>query len=185
MPASRSILIGWLIADTTNYDRLRAGLPGRAEGDKIGNNGADAAIDLGIAWVPRVSIMIAVFTRGSSPTAAQFKEVSGPWGSVRHLVWPERRRILHPTPSLEAVAMKQSAQSCECPLAPHRSGPLSPTPRPGEGREDGKVDLLAGLTPACRADPRETLVLRAETPAPSLNSAAARTSQCCLEPGDP
>lgn len=75
-PASRSMLNGWLIANTTGDDRLRAGLPAAwVKGDKTGNNGADAAIDLAVAWAPRAPIIIAAFTRGASPTAAQFKEV--------------------------------------------------------------------------------------------------------------
>ena len=75
-PASRSILNGWLIANTTGDDRLRAGLPGAwVKGDKTGNNGADAAIDLAVTWASRAPIIIAAFTRGGSPTAAQFKEV--------------------------------------------------------------------------------------------------------------
>lgn len=75
-PASRSILNDWLIANTTGDDRLRAGLPEAwVKGDKTGNNGADAAIDLAVAWGPRAPIIIAAFTRGGSPSAAQFKEV--------------------------------------------------------------------------------------------------------------
>ena len=75
-PASRAILNGWLIANTTGDDRLRAGLP-RAwvKGDKTGNNGADAAIDLAVVWAPHAPIIVTAFTRGGSPTAAQFQEV--------------------------------------------------------------------------------------------------------------
>ncbi|MHB8286859.1 MAG: serine hydrolase, partial [Caulobacteraceae bacterium] len=75
-PASRDTLNGWLIANTTGDDRLRAGLPGAwVKGDKTGNNGGDAAIDLAVAWAPHAPIVIAAFTRGGSPTAAQFREV--------------------------------------------------------------------------------------------------------------
>ena len=75
-PASRRILNGWLIANTTGNDRLRAGLPGAwVKGDKTGNNGGDAAIDLAVAWAPHAPIIIAAFTRGGSPTVTQFKEV--------------------------------------------------------------------------------------------------------------
>ena len=75
-PVSRDVLNGWLIANTTGDDRLRAGLPGAwVTGDKTGNNGGDAAIDLAVTWAPYAPIIIAAFTRGGSPTQAQFKEV--------------------------------------------------------------------------------------------------------------
>ena len=75
-PASRDILNGWLIANTTGDNRLRAGLPGAwVKGDKTGNNGGDAAIDLAVIWAPQAPIIVAAFTRGGSPTAAQFEEV--------------------------------------------------------------------------------------------------------------
>lgn len=75
-PPSRNILNGWLIANTTGDDRLRAGLPGAwVKGDKTGNNGGDAAIDLAVTWAPHAPIIIAAFTRGGSPTAAQFQKV--------------------------------------------------------------------------------------------------------------
>ena len=75
-PTSRSILVNWQIANTTGGDRLRAGLsPAWPEGDKTGNNGRDATIDLAVTWAPRGPIIIAAFTRGGSPTAEQFREV--------------------------------------------------------------------------------------------------------------
>ena len=45
------------------------------KGDKTGNNGGDAAIDLAVTWAPQAPIIVAAFTRGGSPTAAQFEEV--------------------------------------------------------------------------------------------------------------
>ncbi len=75
-PAARSTLNGWLISNTTGDDRLRAGLP-RAwvTGDKTGNNGGDAAIDIAVTWSASAPIIISAFTRGGSPTSAQFEDV--------------------------------------------------------------------------------------------------------------
>ena len=73
---SRSTLNGWLVANTTGDNRLRAGLPKAwTTGDKTGNNGRDAAIDLVVTWSLDAPIIIAAFTRGGSPTPAQFEAV--------------------------------------------------------------------------------------------------------------
>lgn len=56
---------------------MRAGLP-RAWviGNKTGNNGKDAAGDIGLLWRdPDTPIIISVYTRGGSPTEAQFKSL--------------------------------------------------------------------------------------------------------------
>ena len=74
---SRRTFTGWLLGSKTGGDRLRSGLPGAwTTGDKTGNNGADAAGDIAVTWTPSgTPIVIAAYTRGGSPTAAQFKAV--------------------------------------------------------------------------------------------------------------
>ncbi|MCQ8240315.1 class A beta-lactamase [Rhizosaccharibacter radicis] len=76
-PASRDRLIRWMVACETGLDRLRAGLPARWRvGDKTGNNGADAAGDIAMAWAdPSTPIVICAYTRGGIPTQGQFKEL--------------------------------------------------------------------------------------------------------------
>lgn len=51
-PASRALLQGWLLANTTGGQRLKAGLPsGWLIGDKTGTNRSDSN-DIGIVWPP-------------------------------------------------------------------------------------------------------------------------------------
>jgi beta-lactamase class A len=57
----------------TGAKRLRASLPGTWKiGDKTGNNGKDASSDIVVAW-PKADtpILIAAYTQGGTPTAAQ------------------------------------------------------------------------------------------------------------------
>ena len=73
--ASRKLFVGWLLGCRTGDDRLRAGLPqGWAVGDKTGNNGKDAAGDIAVAW-PKggAPVVVAVYTRGGSPTPEQLR----------------------------------------------------------------------------------------------------------------
>ncbi len=72
--ASRRTLTDWLVHCRTGGNRLRAGLPSQwIIGDKTGNNGQDAAGDIAIAWPhPDVPIVMSAYTRGGSPTSAQF-----------------------------------------------------------------------------------------------------------------
>jgi beta-lactamase class A len=74
-PSSRALLMLWLRQCRTGAARLRAGLPrGWAIGNKTGNNGKDAAGDVGVLWRdPDTPIIISVYTRGGTPTEAQFK----------------------------------------------------------------------------------------------------------------
>jgi len=74
---SRRTLTAWLVDCQTGGNRLRAGLPrGWMIGDKTGNNGTDAAGDIAVAWPKAdVPIIITVYTRGGSPTPAQFDAV--------------------------------------------------------------------------------------------------------------
>ena len=76
-PASRNRLAGWLVDCRTGRDRLRAGLPADWRvGDKTGNNGADAAGDIAVAWPkPERPILICVFTQGGTPDAAHLADV--------------------------------------------------------------------------------------------------------------
>lgn len=75
--SSRAKLTRWLLGCQTGANRLRGGLPKNwVIGDKTGNNGADGAGDIAIAWPdPRTPIVIAAYTRGGSPTPAQLETV--------------------------------------------------------------------------------------------------------------
>jgi beta-lactamase class A len=72
-PGSRAQLTDWMVRCQTGANRLRAGLPaGWRIGDKTGNNGADAAGDIAIAWPrPDAAIVMAVYTQGGKPAPAQ------------------------------------------------------------------------------------------------------------------
>jgi beta-lactamase class A len=76
-PASRAQLTDWMVNCKTGANRLRGGLPGGWKvGDKTGNNGKDASGDLAVAWPrPDMPILIAAYTQGGTPTAAQIKAV--------------------------------------------------------------------------------------------------------------
>jgi beta-lactamase class A len=76
-PASRERLTDWLIGCQTGANRLRAGLPKAwMIGDKTGNNGKDAAGDIAVAWPkPGAPVLLACYTQGGSPTAANLDEV--------------------------------------------------------------------------------------------------------------
>ncbi|MGD0192036.1 MAG: class A beta-lactamase [Rhizomicrobium sp.] len=53
-PPSRTMLTGWLIADTTGAKRLRAGLPqGWRAGDKTGTSGNGCFNDVAVIWPPK------------------------------------------------------------------------------------------------------------------------------------
>jgi beta-lactamase class A len=74
---SRQRLIGWMLNCKTGNNRLRAGLPKDWRiGDKTGNNGNDASGDIAVAW-PRADrpVLIATYTQGGSPSAAQLEAV--------------------------------------------------------------------------------------------------------------
>ncbi|AHY55383.1 class A beta-lactamase [Bradyrhizobium japonicum] len=78
-PASRTQLTEWMVGCETGANRLRGGLPaGWKIGDKTGNNGKDASGDIAVAW-PKldnkadVPILIATYTQGGTPNAAQIE----------------------------------------------------------------------------------------------------------------
>jgi len=67
-PGSRERLTSWMIACQTGANRLRAGLPKAwTVADKTGNNGADAAGDIAVAWMGAAPILICAYTQGGSP----------------------------------------------------------------------------------------------------------------------
>ncbi|MCA1385808.1 class A beta-lactamase [Bradyrhizobium sp. BRP23] len=72
-PASRALLTDWMVNCKTGANRLRGGLPaGWKIGDKTGNNGKDASGDIAVAWPkPDTPILIAAYTQGGTPSAAQ------------------------------------------------------------------------------------------------------------------
>ena len=74
---SRERLTGWMRNCRTGDDRLRAGLPTDWRvGNKTGNNGKDAAGDIGVAWPPSSGpLLVCVYTRGGTPTAGQLETV--------------------------------------------------------------------------------------------------------------
>lgn len=76
-PASRDRLTEWMVNCKTGAKRLRGGLPGHWRiGDKTGNNGSDAVSDIAVAWPrPDTPIVIAVYTQGGKPSAAQHEQV--------------------------------------------------------------------------------------------------------------
>lgn len=70
---SKALLTHWLVGNRTN-PRLRGGLPKNwLIGNKTGHSGRDMAGDIAVAWPrPEAPIVIAVYTRGGSPTEKQF-----------------------------------------------------------------------------------------------------------------
>lgn len=75
--ASRAQLTEWMVNCKTGDKRLRAGLPKTWKiGDKTGNNGKDAAGDIAVVWPkPDMPVIIAAYTQGGKPTAAQIEAV--------------------------------------------------------------------------------------------------------------
>ncbi|MFE2064744.1 class A beta-lactamase [Streptomyces sp. NPDC059467] len=69
--ADRRRLTGWLCANTTGGERIRAGLPGDwTVGDKTGTGGYGTANDVAIAWPPgRAPVVLAVFSTHTDATA--------------------------------------------------------------------------------------------------------------------
>ena len=74
-PQSSNRLRTWLVGCVTGFDRLRSGLPAAwVVGDKTGNNGADAAGDVAIAWPkPDEPILICAYTRGGRTDERQLR----------------------------------------------------------------------------------------------------------------
>lgn len=75
--ASRALLTDWMVGCKTGANRLRGGLPaGWKIGDKTGNNGKDASGDIAVVWPkPETPILIAAYTQGGTPNAAQIEAV--------------------------------------------------------------------------------------------------------------
>ena len=71
-PATRDLLIQWMIANETGKERLRANLPAdwRAA-DKTGSNGETTSNDIAILWPPRQApiIITAYLTECPGPEA--------------------------------------------------------------------------------------------------------------------
>jgi beta-lactamase class A len=68
---SRERLTGWMVDCKTGDQRLRGGIPRTWRiADKTGNNGKDAAGDIGVVWpTPDRPVLICTYTQGGSPTA--------------------------------------------------------------------------------------------------------------------
>jgi beta-lactamase class A len=81
---SREYLTGWMLNCKTGNNRLRAGLPGNWRvADKTGNNGKDAAGDIGVTWPSSGGpTLVCVYTQGGSPTAPQLEAVFAEIGRV-------------------------------------------------------------------------------------------------------
>ncbi|MEZ7007532.1 class A beta-lactamase [Streptomyces sp. AD55] len=67
----RALLTGWLLANTTGDEKLRAGLPADwAVAEKTGSGGYGTGHDVGVAWPPgRAPLVLAVLTSGTEPDA--------------------------------------------------------------------------------------------------------------------
>jgi beta-lactamase class A len=67
-PASRARLVGWLVANQTGDQRLRAGLPkGWKIGDKTGSGDHGTTNDLAIAWPDeRAPVLVSVYLTGAN-----------------------------------------------------------------------------------------------------------------------
>ena len=74
---SRGRLLQWMVDCKTGANRLREGLPTSWKiADKTGNNGADAAGDIAIAWsASDTPILICVYTQGGTPSPEQVEAV--------------------------------------------------------------------------------------------------------------
>jgi beta-lactamase class A len=73
-PASRQRLVGWLVANQTGDDCLRAGVPkGWRVGDKTGSGPTGGAVnDVAILWPPgRAPILVAAYTDGGRGEQAE------------------------------------------------------------------------------------------------------------------
>ncbi|MER5515597.1 class A beta-lactamase [Streptomyces sp. NPDC002763] len=69
--ADRRRLTGWLLANTTGGERIRAGLPADwTVGDKTGTGAYGTANDVAIAWPPgRAPVVVAVLSTHTDPAA--------------------------------------------------------------------------------------------------------------------
>jgi beta-lactamase class A len=76
-PASRARLTDWMVNCQTGANRLRGGLPRNWRiGDKTGNNGADAAGDIAIAWPrPDTPIVACAYLQGGHPSRQDIEAV--------------------------------------------------------------------------------------------------------------
>jgi beta-lactamase class A len=76
-PTSREQLTSWMLGCKTGDNRLRAGLPKEWRvGDKTGNNGKDAFVDIAVSWSTRQEpVLICAYTRGGAPTPDQVDDV--------------------------------------------------------------------------------------------------------------
>ena len=76
-PTSREHLTGWMLNCQTGANRLRGGLPTTWRiADKTGNNGKDAAADIGVVWPkPGAPVLVATYVQGGSPSDAQIASV--------------------------------------------------------------------------------------------------------------
>ncbi|WP_330328800.1 class A beta-lactamase [Streptomyces sp. NBC_00536] len=70
-PEDRERLTGWLLANTTGGEKLRAGLPADwTVAEKTGSGGYGTSHDVGIAWPPgRPPVVMAVLTTKHEPAA--------------------------------------------------------------------------------------------------------------------
>lgn len=71
--ASRQILIGWMTANTTGDERIRAGVPaGWLVGDKTGTGPNGSTSDLAVLFPPgRAPVLMAIYITGSSLSTSE------------------------------------------------------------------------------------------------------------------
>ena len=67
---NKSLLIDWMIKNTTGYNRIRAGVPlGWSVADKTGSGSYGIANDIGITWSPSCKpVILSIYTIGQKST---------------------------------------------------------------------------------------------------------------------
>ncbi len=83
-PASREMLLGWMINASTGLTMIRKGLPAHWKvGDKTGRGANGAVNDLIIAWPPgRKPILMALYLSESTHTLAELSAVHAQIGAI-------------------------------------------------------------------------------------------------------
>ncbi|HZZ49369.1 MAG TPA: class A beta-lactamase, partial [Pseudonocardia sp.] len=70
-PEGRALLTGWMVANQTGNDQIRAGVPaGSRVADKTGSGAQGECNDIGVIWPPgRAPLVVAVYTAPTDPSS--------------------------------------------------------------------------------------------------------------------